>query len=124
MDKKRILVIDDDQDICKLLAFRFRKAEFDVAIAHDSENGLQEAKQSLPDLIILDLVLPTLSGEEVCKAIRGDDYYEDIKNTPIIMLTAKNTEVDRIIGKVIGANCYMGKPFDMDALLREIHRLI
>ncbi len=119
--KKRILIIEDERNIRNFLAYRLRKLGFEVLTAKDGEEGLEEARRQIPDLIILDLMLPKFPGEEVCKAIReGED--EKLASIPIIMLTAKNSEVDRIVGKVIGANCYLTKPFSASALLTEIRR--
>jgi len=123
MNGRKILIIEDELDITKLLSFRLKKIGFEVLTAHDSETGLREAREKRPDLIILDLMLPELSGEEVCKAIRecDDDVFSQ---TPIIMVTAKIGEVDRIIGKVIGANSYITKPFDIEKLVEEIHKIL
>ncbi|MDD5216486.1 MAG: response regulator [Candidatus Omnitrophica bacterium] len=120
---RKILIIEDELDITKLLSFRLRKIGFEVLTAHDGEAGLREAREKRPDLIILDLMLPELSGEEVCKAIRECDD-EIFSQTPIIMVTAKIGEVDRIIGKVIGANSYITKPFDIEKLVEEIHKIL
>lgn len=122
--QKRILLVEDEADICKILSFRLRKEGYQVDIVNDGEEGLQEAKNHTPDLIILDLMLPTMQGEDVCKALREDDERPDLQKVPILMLTAKSDEVDRIIGKVIGANSYMAKPFEIEDLLREVKRMI
>jgi DNA-binding response OmpR family regulator len=122
-DKKIILIVDDEEDTRKMLAFRLRQAGFIVQVAGDGEKALKIARRILPDLIVLDLTLPHISGQEVCKAVREDDDTEFAK-TPIIMLTAKSTDVDRIIGKVIGANYYMTKPFDFPAVLENIQQTI
>lgn len=119
VSQKRILVVEDNEDISKPLVFRLRKKGFQVLTAPDGRSGLTEARLRLPHLIILDLHLPFLSGEEVCKAIREDDD-ETIRKIPIIMLTAKSSEADRIVGKVIGANSYVTKPYDPIKLFREI----
>lgn len=118
---KKILIIEDEADLCKFLDLRFQKEGFTVVIANDGVEGLEKAKEEKPDIIILDLMLPSLPGEEVCKRIRKD---ADICETPIIMLTAKDTDVDRIVGRVIGADAYLNKPFDGRKLLEEIRRLI
>ncbi len=119
--KKKILIIEDELDLCKILTIFFQKKRFDVIIANDGIDGLNKAKQQRPDIIILDLMLPTLCGEEVCREVRKD---EAIGDTPIIMLTAKNTDVDTVIGKVIGADYYMIKPFEINKLLEEVNKLI
>jgi len=92
-----------------------------VETAEDGENALKKARLIHPDLIILDLKLPRLSGEEVCKAIRND-HDKEFAKTPIIMLTAKTSDVDRVIGNVIGATCYMTKPYDLPELLKNIRK--
>jgi len=120
-EKKKILIIEDESSIHKALEFRFKKIGFDVIIAEDGEDGLNKAIRETPDLIILDLILPKMTGERVCKEIRKN---KNISGTPIIMLTAKDSEADRVIGKVIGADCYMIKPFDLNELIEEVGRLI
>jgi two-component system, cell cycle response regulator len=120
---KKILMVEDEGDISKPIVFRLKKMGFDVLLAEDGESAIQEARRFFPDLIILDLMLPGISGEEVCKMIR-EDADELFSRIPIIMLTAKNTSADRIVGKVIGANCYITKPFQVDELLRNILRFI
>lgn len=119
--RKKILIIDDAHDLCKILSVRFKDRGFDVLIANDGLAGLEKAKAEKPDIIILDLVLPGLNGEEVCKEIRRDPAIGD---TPIIMLTAKSSEIDRVVGKVIGANSYIVKPFGASELLDEVNKLI
>lgn len=121
--KKKILVIEDDDDIRSILEFQLVKQGFAVSTAEDGETGLKIIKDQVPDLIILDLKLPKLSGEEVCKAIKdGDD--EKLSKIPIIMLTAKSQDVDRVIGRVIGATRYITKPFQDDQLLKEIRHCL
>ncbi|HTL70384.1 MAG TPA: response regulator [Candidatus Eisenbacteria bacterium] len=119
--KKRILVIEDNEDICKLLHIRLENRGYDVTTAPDGQTGLERATLGMPDLIILDLFLPRLPGEEVCKAIR-EHRNKAVSKIPIIMLTSKRSEVDRIIGMVIGANAYMEKPFDPERLMEQIQR--
>lgn len=115
--QKRILVIDDDQDIQKTLRFALEAEGYHVSVASDGKEGLQKSLQEKPNLIILDLRLPKLPGEEVCRSIRKE---ESIKDTPIIMLTSKSSDADKVIGRVIGADCYIAKPFDLNELLKQI----
>jgi DNA-binding response OmpR family regulator len=122
-DGKMILIIEDERDIGKFLAFRLQQAGFFVEIAGDGKKGLNMIRQMRPDLVLLDLMLPHLPGGEVCKAVREDDD-EGIARIPIIMLTANATDVDRIVGKVIGANCYMTKPFDFPDVLENIRKIL
>ena len=119
-EKKKILIIEDEESIRKVLEFRLKGYGFNVVCAGDGDEGLDKAKCEKPDVIILDLILPKKQGEEICKEIRKD---ADISKTPIIMLTAKGSDVDRIIGRVIGADRYISKPFDMDELLKQINIL-
>lgn len=121
--KKRILVIEDNPDISRLLLIRLESHGYDVVVAGDGAEGLERALQAAPDLIILDLYLPKMPGEDVCKAIR-EHADKKLSRTPIIMLTSKRSEVDRIIGMVIGANAYIEKPFDPENLLVQISKLV
>ena len=121
MSKKRILIVDDEPGIITMIKYFLEEKEFDVSVAYDGEEGLKKVKRDYPDLVILDLMLPKLVGEEVCRQIRSDKGTSDI---PVIMLTAKNLEVDRIIGRVIGADYYMTKPFDFVELLSNIYDLL
>ena len=124
MDCKRILVIEDEISISRILALNLREYGYEVMVAVDGESGLEQVSRNIPpDLIILDLMLPDLSGEEVCKRIREDDR-EEVNHIPIIMATAKSSDADRIIGKVIGASRYLAKPYSTEALLREIGQLL
>ena len=121
--KKNILLVEDDPDISKSVAFRLQKQGYEVQVAEDGKNGLAAALENIPHLLILDLMLPRVSGEEICKAIREHDD-EQIQKIPIIMLTAKSSEVDAIVGRVIGANYYLTKPFSMEELLEKIEKII
>lgn len=116
-NKKKILAIDDDAGIGKLLEVELAKAGFEVTTCLDGREGLKIAKREQPDLVMLDLDLPGLSGEAVCKELKKDDATQNI---PIIMLTGKDTDADKLIGKVIGASYYIAKPFDKNDLLRKI----
>ncbi len=118
---KKILIIEDEVDLCELLVSRFKNGGFDVVVANDGDEGLNKARQEKPDVVILDLMLPKLSGEEVCKKIRFDSA---ISETPILMLTAKAEDSDIIIGRVIGADSYMVKPFETTKLFEEVNRLM
>ncbi len=120
-NKKKILIIEDDKDINRTLSLRMEMEGFEVLAAHEGYEGFYKARAQRPDLIILDLKLPGLPGEEICRELRKDEKYVSL---PIIMLTAKDTDVDKVVGKVIGANQYMNKPFDMDELLKKIYALL
>ena len=120
---KKVLLIEDEPAISKFLSKRLTKMGCVTHCVSDGEEGLNLAKKLMPDLILLDLLLPNLQGEEICKAIREDDN-PALNSIAIIMITAKNKEVDHIIGKVIGANAYITKPFQWDNLAQEIDRLL
>jgi len=117
--KRKILIVEDEQLIATLVQTRLKSVGFDVFVAHDGEAGLETAKQERPDLILLDLMLPKLPGEEVCRAIRNDED-KKFAQTPIIMLTAKDSMKDRLAGRQLGATAYVAKPFTGDDLLKEI----
>jgi len=121
MSKRRVLVIEDDPDIAVTMKYMLKKKGYEVSISSNGKEGFDKIKEERPDLVILDLILPDLAGEEVCREIRKDD---SLKDTPVIMVTAKYSDVDKVVGRVIGANLYMTKPFDMDELLEGVENLI
>lgn len=119
---RNILIIEDEPPVAKLLSMRLRSVGYVVGIAVDGEKGLDAVESMRPDLIILDLYLPKVSGEEVCKKVR-ESFDDQISRIPIIMVTAKDSVADRIVGKVIGASAYITKPFEFAELVEEIKRI-
>lgn len=117
----KILITDDEKDIVELISYNLEKEGFSVLKAYDGEAALRAVKVQKPDLIILDLMLPELSGLDVCKAIRNKSETENI---PIIMLTAKAEEVDKIIGLEIGADDYITKPFSIKELVARVRAIL
>ena len=114
----KILIVDDENDICELIEMCLHSNGFDnTKIANDGKSALEIAKKWQPDLILLDLMLPIVSGEEVCKALKENEITENI---PIIVLTAKSSERDIIEGLDIGANDYVTKPFSNKILVARI----
>jgi two-component system, OmpR family, phosphate regulon response regulator PhoB len=107
---KNVLIIEDEKDLAELLAFNLEKEGYTATCVHDGKLGLERAAADLPDLILLDLMLPGLLGTEVCKALRKDQCTAHI---PIIMITAKGDEIDRVVGFEVGADDYIVKPFSM-----------
>lgn len=119
--KKKILLIEDDKDISRTIKLYLEGEGFEVVTVFDGKEGLQKAKTIGEDILILDLMLPGLPGEEICRELRNDEKYAAL---PIIMLTAKGTDAEWVRGMVIGANYYITKPFEMDDLLATIHLLL
>ncbi len=119
----KILLVDDDGEITHLLTARFENAGFEILTARDSDTGLKILQDQRPDLMILDLWLKPLPGEEVCKWVREHED-EALAKTPIVMLSGKTSEVDRIVGKVLGANSYFTKPVDSRELLKEVQEIL
>ncbi len=111
---KKVLVIEDDQEIVNLLEIHLRDLECEVMKAYDGKIGLDIALGENPDLIILDISLPTMDGIEICGKVRAQ------KNTPIIMLTAKSEEIDRILGLELGADDYITKPFSVREFIARV----
>lgn len=121
MDKKRILIVDDEEDILNLLKFRLEANSYEVLIASDGQEGLNKARNEKPDLVILDLMLPKIDGYKVCRMLKFDESY---KNIPIIIFTAKNQKKDEDLGKEMGADAYVTKPFEPEMLLEKIRVLL
>ena len=107
---KKVLIIEDEKDLAELLAFNLEKEGYATTCVHDGKLGLERAGIDQPDLILLDLMLPGLLGTEVCKALRKEPRTARI---PIIMITAKGDEIDRVVGFEVGADDYIVKPFSM-----------
>ncbi len=121
MIKGRILVIDDEKDLIELVRYNLEKEGFVVRSAQDGESGLSAARKEMPDLIIVDLMLPGIDGLDVCRALRSDTRTARI---PVIMLTAKSAESDRILGLELGADDYVIKPFSPRELLARIKAVL
>ncbi|MBX7097092.1 MAG: winged helix-turn-helix domain-containing protein [Myxococcaceae bacterium] len=113
----RILVIEDERDLQRVLDFNLRQAGHEVLSALKGQEGLALAREKLPDLVLLDLMLPDLSGTEVCKALKRDPRTSGIR---VLMLTARGEEVDRVVGFELGADDYVVKPFSVRELLLRI----
>jgi two-component system alkaline phosphatase synthesis response regulator PhoP len=118
---KKILIIEDDKDIVELLRHYLQKENFVLKDASDGFSGLKKVKSENFDLVILDIMLPEMSGLEVCKELRGDPKTVSI---PIIMLTAKSEETDKIVGLELGADDYVTKPFSPKELIARIKALL
>ncbi|MBO3443284.1 MULTISPECIES: winged helix-turn-helix domain-containing protein [Clostridia] len=117
----KVLVIDDEIHIVELLKFNLETSNYDVDYAYDGIDGYIKAKETKPDLILLDWMLPNISGIEILKKIRSDKF---LKQIPVIMLTAKNMENDKVEGLEIGADDYITKPFSVKELLARISSVL
>jgi len=114
----KLLLIDDDKELAELLAEYLQLEDFDVDMAHDGEAGLVAAKAQSYDMILLDVMMPKLNGFEVLKQLRTDN------STPVLMLTAKGDEIDRVLGLEMGADDYLPKPFSDRELLARIKAIL
>jgi len=121
MDKKRILVVDDEAALVEMLALRLEANDYIVLTAGDGQEGLEKARKELPDLIILDLMLPKMDGYKVCRMLKFDEKFKKI---PIILFTARAQEADVRLGEEVGADAYLTKPFEPVILLAKIKELI
>lgn len=117
----KILIIEDDRDLARLMSDTLASQQFTPVLAHDGSQGLTEARRCLPSLILLDLMLPTMDGWETCRRLRAD---ERTCHIPIIILTAKGEEADRIAGLEIGADDYVCKPFSLRELVARIRAIL
>ncbi len=118
MEKKRILIVDDDENIAELISLYLVKECFDTEIAADGESALEKFKEYQPQLILLDIMLPGMDGYDVCREIRKSS------NVPIIMLSAKGEVFDKVLGLKIGADDYMIKPFDSNELVARVQAVL
>jgi len=120
-ERPRILIVDDEPSIVKMVGKRLEVEGFDVLIAMDGQEGLTKAQAESPDLVILDLMLPKLNGYEVCTMLKQDTRYQKI---PIMLFTAKAQAKDEQLGMECGANAYMRKPFQAKELIEKIRLLL
>ncbi len=121
MQKDKVLIIDDEEHIVELLRYNLEKAGYEVIVANNGTEGWRMAKEKAPLLILLDVMLPLMDGLDVCKNLRREDK---TKSIPIIMLTAKSEEIDKILGLELGADDYITKPFSVRELLARIKAVL
>ena len=121
MAKTKILIVDDEPDAVELIEFNLKAAGYECSSAADGNEALKKARSFCPDLIVLDLMLPEVDGLEVCKILKRDPALLAI---PILMLTAKAAEIDRVLGLELGANDYVTKPFSPRELVLRIKNLL
>ncbi len=111
---KKILVVDDEKPIADILKFNLEKEGFEIVMAHDGDEAIEKATEEQPDMVLLDIMLPGKDGLEVCREIRKSS------EMPIIMLTAKDSEIDKVLGLELGADDYVTKPFSTRELLARV----
>ncbi len=116
-ETKKILIVDDEQDIVETLKFMLEAQGYECFCAYDGETGLNMAKEIIPDLMILDVMMPKINGYKISRLLKYDNKYKDI---PIIMVTARSQEDDKIIGKETGVNEYITKPFELDDVIEKV----
>jgi DNA-binding response OmpR family regulator len=119
---QKILIVDDERMLVETIEYNLQKAGFDTVVAFDGESALAQSRQHNPQLVILDLMLPKISGWEVCRALRQDPDYR--LSSPILMLTARGEESDKVIGLELGADDYLLKPFGMRELVARVRALL
>ena len=119
--RHKILLVEDEKNIVKVVAYNLEREGYQVITARDGEEGLAKARKELPDLILLDLMLPKLDGLDLCRQLKADPKNARI---PIIMLTAKTQEADRVVGLELGADDYVAKPFSMRELAARVKAVL
>jgi two-component system phosphate regulon response regulator PhoB len=118
---KKVLVVEDERDLAELLAYNLEKEGYQVLLTGNGLEGLETARRELPDLVLLDLMLPGMMGTEVCSSLR---HSEKTRAIPVLMLTARGDEIDRVVGFEMGADDYIVKPFSMRELMLRIRAII
>ncbi len=118
---KKILIVDDEQDIVESLKFVLETADFTCYCAYNGEDGLRLAKEIVPDLIILDVMMPKINGYKISRLLKYDAKY---KNIPILMVTARSQEEDKLIGEETGADEYITKPFELDEVVKTVEKYL
>ena len=114
---KKVLIVDDEQDIVETLKLMLETENYECHCAYDGEQGLNKAREIMPDLIILDVMMPVMNGYKVSRLLKFDTRYKDI---PILMLTARSQEKDKELGEETGADEYITKPFDINFVIERV----
>ena len=120
-ESKKILIVDDEQDIVETLKFMLDAQGYECFCAYDGEAGLTLAKEIIPDLMILDVMMPKMNGYKISRLLKYDNKY---KNIPIIMVTARSQDDDKAIGQETGVNEYVTKPFELDDLISKVNKYL
>ena len=118
---KKILIVDDEQDIVESLKFVLETYDYTCYCAYNGEDGLKLAREIIPDLIILDVMMPRINGYKISRLLKFDSKY---KNIPILMITARSQEEDKLIGEETGADEYITKPFELDDVVKAVQKYL
>lgn len=118
---KKILIVDDEQDIVESLKFVLETSDYTCYCAYNGEDGLRLAKEIMPDLIILDVMMPKINGYKISRLLKYDAKY---KNIPILMVTARSQEEDKLIGEETGADEYITKPFELNEVVQKVEQYL
>ena len=121
MSRRTVLIVEDERALADVLAFNLESEGFEVQLAHDGRDGLAKARALLPDLVVLDVMLPGMDGLEVCRELRSDARTRGLR---VLMLTARGEEVDEVVGFRLGADDYVTKPFKMKPLVARVRSLL
>jgi len=121
MAKAKILLVEDDRGLAEVIEYNLKRSGYEVLRAHDGRDAINQAQLKVPDLILLDVMLPVLDGIEVCRALRAS---EETQDTLIMMLTARTEEADQLVGFSVGADDYVAKPFSVAVLLQRVRALL
>jgi two-component system, OmpR family, phosphate regulon response regulator PhoB len=121
MAQPRVLIIEDERGLTQSLSWYFNREGYETHVAHDGQEGLRKAQTMLPDVVLLDIMLPGMNGLDVCRELRAGEKTRDI---PIIMITAKSEETDQVVGYSMGADDYVAKPFSNKILLHKVKALL
>jgi two-component system phosphate regulon response regulator PhoB len=116
-----ILIVDDERDLLSLLDFNLRQAGFETLLAASGQEALQQLRRRVPDLVLLDVMLPDVSGTEICRGVKSDPR---TKHVPVMMLTARGEEVDKVVGFELGADDYVTKPFSVRELVLRVRAVL
>ena len=117
MARKRIIIVEDERDMADLVAMRLKREHYAVEVAYDGKDGLDRVRRGPPDLVLLDIMLPGMSGTEVLRELRSDPRTSSV---PVVMMTARTEDTDVVVGLELGADDYVTKPFSMSVLVARI----
>src|SRR5215471_10123471 len=121
MAKSKILIVEDEASLVEVLSYKLQREGYEVVVAREGREGLRKAQTLLPDLVLLDLMLPGIDGLDICRELRASPH---TAGSAILMLTAKGEETDQVVGFAMGADDYVTKPFSVKVLLQRIKVLL